>query len=116
MYKILIKQEPKVCKKPKNPIIGYYESNFNGWAFYKECGKTIQSEDLSIIVEKFEQLLYTYPAKDLKLINDIDFMVSINGDDESCCGCADDIQPIEVTPSSKPLPKKPSAVIVKVLN
>ena len=52
MYKILIKQEPKVCKKPKNPIIGYYESNFNGWAFYKECGKTIHSEDLSIIVEK----------------------------------------------------------------
>ena len=115
MYKILIKQEPKCCKKPNNPIMGYYETNFNGWSFYKECGKVIQSEDLNIIVEKFEQLLYTYPAKDLKLINDIDFMVSINDQyDEESGNITND--PISVTPSSKPLPKHPSAVVVKVLN
>ena len=115
MYKILIKEHSKDCKKPLNPILACSSSNTEDWKFYKECGKIIQSEDLSIIVEKFEQLLYSFPAKDLKLIKDIDFMVSIDDKEEDESGYIP-AAPIHVTPSSKPLPKKHSPLVVKVLN
>ena len=115
MYKILVRGHKPDCKKPLNPLSICTSSKSEDWVFYKECGKVIQSEDLSIIVEKFEQLLYTFPAKDLKLIKDIDFMLTIDDKEEDESGYFP-ASPVPVTPSAKPLPKKPTPVIVKVLN
>lgn len=80
MYKILIKAEPKIVKKPKNPVVGYFEDNFDGWFFHKECGKTFMTEEKVIAIDKYEQLLYSIPAKNLKLIEEIDTLVKIDPD------------------------------------
>lgn len=125
MYKILVKVNPKPIKKPKNPINGYFEANFSGWEFYKECGKTFQSENISIVIEKFEQLLYSIPAKDLKLINDMDILINFGNPQCDCdCNCHPedesfsglfDCPPPAPHPAPCPCPCKPVVEIIEVI-
>lgn len=75
MYKILIKAEPKCPPKPRNPLDGYFHSNFDGWMFYKENGREFNTPFKELAVEKYEQIIYTIPAKNVKLIDDIDTIV-----------------------------------------